>query len=191
MAEQLGTGLPNQLRGCNSRPSLRVFSSTCSSSERGALQTRHGPARLRSTSLATRCSRWRTALRLLSASGQVRCLPRALCRVRLQVRSLVSQASQTGAIPVRGANIYVSAGGSGGLATNEALRWFDSIQRHQMLSRADLAAALRTPRMLFDSAREHQNANILGSSKGRTRVFEARHRGSNPRPRAMPSEHSW
>jgi hypothetical protein len=49
VAEQLGAGLPNQLRGCDSRLSL-CASSTCSSSELGALQTRHGSVRLRSTS---------------------------------------------------------------------------------------------------------------------------------------------
>src|SRR5204862_117714 len=52
----------------------------------------------------------------------------------------------------------------------------------------DLAAMLRTS---HDAARLRARALGLGSSKGRTRVFEARHRGSNPRPRASAGLLCW
>ena len=82
---------------------------------------------------------------------------------------------------------HVSAGGSGGLATNEA-RGGSTPPRDSTCSRQRIwrrCSERRTTQ--FDSARGRDSLRrdpYLGSSNGRTRVFGARHRGSNPRPRS-------
>jgi hypothetical protein len=108
--------------------------------ERSALQTRYGSVRLRSTSPRSRC---RTALRLLSASGQVRILPGAPRRVRLLARSRGSQPRRARSILARGATSLPAE--SGGLATNEA-RGGSTPSRDTRPSPRERAAMLRTSR---------------------------------------------
>jgi hypothetical protein len=71
----------------------------------------------------------------------------------------------------------VSAGGSGGLATNEAGGGSTPPGDTARLSPADLAATLRTSHSQFDSARGHQRAWSNGGSLlsyGRNRPFRVR-----------------
>jgi hypothetical protein len=99
--------------------------------EHGALQTRQGADRNRSTSPGKRFGRrfplpLRTAGALLKRTGWVRSPPEAPDRVRIQVSSCP-----------------VSAGGTGGLATNEA-GGGSTPPRDSTPSPAALAATLRT-----------------------------------------------
>ena len=65
--------------------------------------------------------------RLLSGPAKARTLPGAPRRVRLQVRSSVSQADQMGSIPIRGA---LSLPKDRRPRYERGWRWFDSTQRH-------------------------------------------------------------
>lgn len=129
-------------------------------------------------------------VRLLSELAKVRVLPGAPRRVRLQVRSLGSQPGQTGAVPVRGATTHVSAGGSGGFATNEA--------RGGSTPPGDTAPLPR------DFGGDAPNVACRGSTpRGGSPFWDRLTVGREPldlaivvrlhgpEPRHAPSEHSW